>query len=223
MSAKAKTRKPKLNHQAVARAEQPSDRLQSILPEDSSRCDGSRTPPDTQYEIMWRHKEGMTLKDIANETHCDPRTVKAVIANWGTAPHTLRLQAHRPQVVDNLILGMHEAAKRGKLDSILNLSHTLGITQAPNSQQLSVGVQVVLNGGHVPSELSPAKPVANVEGSGETSSIQAQSSDVNITATISPSQTSTQHTQPQELTAHAGADAGSQVISHTTQGSEAAA
>jgi len=120
---------------------------------------------------MRRHRSGMTIAAIARETHCDHRTVTAVIENWGTAAHTLRLQAHRPQVVDNLILGMHEAAKRGKLDSILNLSHTLGITEAPKHQALNLGVQVVLNGGSVPAELGLSR--AKVEQESESISNQA--------------------------------------------------
>jgi hypothetical protein len=131
------------------------------LPEESSqqsRYDGSRTPPDVQYEIMRRHKQDLPMKTIADQVGCDPRTVKAVIENWGSAQHTLRLEAHRSQVVDCLILGMHQAADKGKLDSLLSLSDRLGVTEAPKTQQTNVGVQVILNGGGIPSELSLAKP-----------------------------------------------------------------
>ena len=137
-----------------------------------SRYDGSRTPPEIQYEIMRRHRLGMAMKPIADQVGCDPRTVKAVIENWGTEQHTLRLQAHRSQVVDSLILGMHSAAEKGKLDSLLSLSDRLGVTEAPKTQQTSVGVQVILNGGAIPSELSPAK----VRETSETLEIQAGNS-----------------------------------------------
>jgi hypothetical protein len=125
--------------------------------------DGSRTSPDVQYEVMRRHKMGMTISAIADETHCDHRTVKAVIQNWGTAPHRLRLEAHRSQVIDNLILGMKEAAERGKLDSILSLSDRLGITEQPKGNQgPQVAVQVNLHGG--PEPVSLAKVTLQSEG-----------------------------------------------------------
>lgn len=132
-----------------------------------NRCDGSRTSPDVQYEIMRRHKADMSIAAIARDTGCDHRTVKAVIQNWGTTSHTLRLQAHRSQVVDCLILGMHSAAEKGKLDSVLSLSDRLGITEPVKSgNQVNVGVQVVLNGGEIPKELghSPAKVAETSEG-----------------------------------------------------------
>jgi hypothetical protein len=119
-----------------------------------SRYDGSRTPPDVQYEIMRRHKSGMTQTDIAADCHCDPRTVKAVIQNWGNAAHRLRLEAHKPQVVDALILGMHQAAEKGKLDSLLSLSDRLGITEPVKGQNLAqVAVQINLHGGPEPQSL----------------------------------------------------------------------
>lgn len=135
----------------------------------TSRYDGSRTPPDIQYEIMRRHKNELPMSTIAEEVGCDPRTVKAVIQNWGTSQHTLRLQAHRSQVVDCLILGMHSAAEKGKLDSILNLSHTLGITEPVKGQAVAqVAVQVNLHGGPEPVSL------AKVEMQSETIGNQAQ-------------------------------------------------
>jgi hypothetical protein len=97
--------------------------------------------------------------------------VKAVIQNWGTAPHRLRLEAHRSQVIDNLILGMKEAAERGKLDSILSLSDRLGITEQPKGNKgPQVAVQVNLHGG--PEPVSLAKVHVQSEGLTE----QAQSS-----------------------------------------------
>jgi hypothetical protein len=144
------------------------------LPEvhsEPSRYDGSRTPPDVQYEIMRRHKSDLPISVIAEEVGCDPRTVKAVIQNWGTTQHTLRLQAHRSQVVDCLILGMHSAAEKGKLDSILSLSHTLGITEPVKGQHTTqVAVQVNLHGG--PEPVSLAKVAVQSEGQQEQAQIQ---------------------------------------------------
>lgn len=134
------------------------------------RYDGSRTSPDVQYEIMRRHKQDLPMSTIAEQVGCDPRTVKAVIQNWGTAQHTLRLQAHRSQVVDCLIVGMHSAAEKGKLDSLLSLSHTLGITEPVKNQATTqVGVQVVLHGG--PEPVSLAKVEIQSEGRSEQASI----------------------------------------------------
>jgi hypothetical protein len=121
---------------------------------DTSRCDGSRTPPDVQYEIMRRHKEEVPITTIAEQVGCDPRTVKAVIQNWGNSAHRLRLEAHKAQVVDSLILGMHQAAEKGKLDSILSLSDRLGITEPVKGQNLAqVAVQINLHGGPEPQAL----------------------------------------------------------------------
>jgi hypothetical protein len=118
------------------------------------RYDGSRTPPDVQYEIMRRHKEDVPITTIAEQVGCDPRTVKAVIQNWGNAAHRLRLEAHKPQVVDALILGMHQAAEKGKLDSLLSLSDRLGITEPVKGQNLAqVAVQINLHGGPEPQSL----------------------------------------------------------------------
>lgn len=133
-----------------------------------SRYDGSRTSPEVQFEIMRRHRDGMAISAIADDCHCDPRTVKAVIQNWGTSQHRLRLEAHRSQVVDSVILGMKEAASRGKLDSILSLSDRLGITEAPKTQNGNqVAVQINLHGGPEPVSL------AKVEAESETPQIQA--------------------------------------------------
>jgi hypothetical protein len=118
------------------------------------RYDGSRTPPDVQYEIMRRHKEEVPITTIAEQVGCDPRTVKAVIQNWGNSAHRLRLEAHKAQVVDALVLGMHQAAEKGKLDSILSLSDRLGITEPVKGQNLAqVAVQINLHGGPEPQAL----------------------------------------------------------------------
>lgn len=120
-----------------------------------SRYDGSRTAPDVQYEIMRRHKMGLSLAAIADDVHCDSRTVKAVIQNWGTSAHTLRLQAHRAQVVENIILGMKVSAEKGKLDSLLSLSDRLGITEPVKTHpQTQVAVQINLHGGPEPTSLT---------------------------------------------------------------------
>jgi hypothetical protein len=141
-------------------ADTPKSGTESHLPQvhsqnlDTSRCDGSRTPPDVQYEIMRRHKDDVPITTIAEQVGCDPRTVKAVIQNWGNAAHRLRLEAHKPQVVDALILGMHQAAEKGKLDSLLSLSDRLGITEPVKGQNLAqVAVQINLHGGPEPQSL----------------------------------------------------------------------
>lgn len=134
---------------------------------------GKRTDPETQFEIMRRHAKGLSAYAISQQVGCDHRTVKAVIENWGTAGPKQRLEAFRWQLVDEIELGASEAAKRGKLDSLLSLSDRLGVTEAPKTQQTSVGVQVILNGGSIPSELSPAK----VRETSETREIQAGNSE----------------------------------------------
>jgi hypothetical protein len=128
-----------------------------------TRRDGSRTPPDVQYEIMRRYRDGMNISTIAGDVHCDARTVKAVIENWGAQPHTLKLQAHRGQLVDAVILSWDESAKRGKSDSLLSWSEALGITEPRKSQQgTQVAVQVNLHGG--PDPVSLAKVAVTSEG-----------------------------------------------------------
>jgi hypothetical protein len=107
-----------------------------------------------QYEIMRRHKEQAPITTIAEQVGCDPRTVKAVIQNWGNSQHRLRLEAHKAQVVDAIVLGMHQAAEKGKLDSILSLSDRLGITEPVKGSNLAqVAVQINLHGGPEPQSL----------------------------------------------------------------------
>lgn len=119
-----------------------------------NRCDGSRTPPEVQYEIMRRHRDELPITTIAEQVGCDPRTVKAVIQNWGNSAHRLRLEAHKAQVVDAIVLGMNQAAEKGKLDSILSLSDRLGITEPVKGQNLAqVAVQINLHGGPEPQSL----------------------------------------------------------------------
>jgi hypothetical protein len=66
----------------------------------------------------------------------------------------LRLEAHKAQVVDAIVLGMHQAAEKGKLDSILSLSDRLGITEPAKGQNLAqVAVQINLHGGPEPQAL----------------------------------------------------------------------
>jgi hypothetical protein len=122
---------------------------------DPAGYDGSRTPPDVQYEIMRRHKAGASLTAICRDVHCDPRTAKAVIQNWGNELHRLKLEAHKAQLIDNVILSWEESAKRGKSDSLRGWTDSLGITEpvkgAGGSQ---VAVQINLNGGAEPLSLA---------------------------------------------------------------------
>ncbi len=128
--------------------------------------DGSRTPPQTQYEIMSRHRKGMCVADICRQVGCDHRTVKAVIENWGTSAHLLRLQAHRSQLIDAVILSWDEAAKRGKSDSLRGWTDSMGITEPVKGQGgTQVAVQVNLHGG--PEPVSLAKVELQSEGRSE--------------------------------------------------------
>lgn len=127
------------------------------------RCDGSRTPPDVQYEIMRRHKQHMPLSVIGEQVGCDPRTVKAVIENWGNQLHRLRLEAHKAQLIDAVLLSWDESAKRGKSDSLRGWTDSLGITEPVKAQPLAqVAVQVNLHGG--PEPVSLAKVSVESEG-----------------------------------------------------------
>lgn len=139
---------------------------QTISPEvhsDFGGYDGSRTPPDVQYEIMRRHKAGYCLADICRDVHCDPRTAKAVIQNWGNAAHRLRLEAHKAQLVDAVLLSWDESAKRGKSDSLRGWTDSLGITEpVKGTGQAQVAVQINLHGG--PEPVSLAKVETKSEG-----------------------------------------------------------
>jgi hypothetical protein len=155
---------------------QPSETREQTIPgevhSDPAGYDGSRTPPDVQYEIMRRHKAGASLTAICRDVHCDPRTAKAVIQNWGNELHRLKLEAHKAQLIDNVILSWEESAKRGKSDSLRGWTDSLGITEpvkgAGGSQ---VAVQINLHGGNEPLSL------AKVQTESETPQIQAQTSE----------------------------------------------
>jgi hypothetical protein len=128
--------------------------------------DGSRTPPQTQYEIMHRHRRGMSQAEICRQVGCDHRTVKAVIENWGNANHRLRLEAHKAQLVDAVLLSWDESAKRGKSDSLRGWTDSLGITEPVKGQQgPQIAVQVNLHGG--PEPVSLAKVQLESEGGQE--------------------------------------------------------
>lgn len=148
--------------------------------------DGSRTSPETQYEIMRRHRLGMCLTDVCRDLHgrgkhCDPRTAKAVIENWGNANHRLRLEAHKAQLVDAVLLSWDESAKRGKSDSLRGWTDSLGITEpTKGSQGPQIAVQVNLHGGPEPVSL------AKVQLESETPQMQARSPMGLITGVTSP-------------------------------------
>ena len=134
------------------------NRPDTALPEvhsQDSRYDGSRTAPEVQYEIMRRHREGMTLAAIAREVHCDERTAKAVISNWGNSAHRLRLEAHKSELIDHVLTSWKEAADRGKSDSLKSWTDSFGITE-PNraAGAPQIAVQVNLHGGPEPVSLA---------------------------------------------------------------------
>lgn len=115
---------------------------------------------------MRRHKLGMSLVDICRDIHgkdkhCDPRTAKAVIESWGPELPRLRFQALRSHLVDNIEVGITNAGKLGKLDSLMNTAYAMGIADPPKSQAPSVAVMIKLDGGPEPT-LTPQAVV--VEG-----------------------------------------------------------
>jgi hypothetical protein len=125
-----------------------------------SGCDGSRTPPDVQYEIMRRHKMDIPPTRIAEEVHCGLPTVKAVIANWGNAHHRLRLESHKADLVDHVLTSWAQAAKRGKADSLKAWTDSLGITEHRSASAPQVAVQINLHGG--PEPMTPPPVVVQV-------------------------------------------------------------
>lgn len=122
--------------------------------------DGSRTPPEIQFEIIRRHKKGVILAEICRQVGCDPRTAKAVIENWGTSDHRLRLEAHRSQLVDAIIDSWPEASKRGKVDSLMSAAYSLGVADPPKTGSTpGLAVQINLNGGPEPVSLAKVEVV----------------------------------------------------------------
>lgn len=159
------------------------------------RYDGSRTPPEIQYEIMRRHKNGLTQTDISRQVGCDPRTVKAVIENWGNQLHRLKLEAHKAQLIDNVILSWEESAKRGKSDSLRGWTDSLGITEpTKGNNQAQVAVQINLHGGPEPVSL------AKVETPSESLSNQAHIRESLITEPMLPVAASPQVIDAQPVT-----------------------
>lgn len=122
-----------------------------------SRYTGTQTPADKQFAVWQLTDLGLSQKAIAQTLHMDPRTVHAVIARRAHVITDARqlLTANAYQFASDAITASEQAARRGKLEGISAMLDRLGVTEPPKAQvTANVGVQVVLNGGHVPSELT---------------------------------------------------------------------
>lgn len=131
--------------------------------------DGSRTPAHKLALIDHLYREGRTVNAIAELLVMDWRTVKACVDRKDTLIADARnlLRANALGFAADAIQASQEAAKRGKGDASIAMLDRLGVTEPPKSQQnQSVAVQVVLNGGALPTELSPAKVGEISEGVG---------------------------------------------------------
>ena len=142
--------------------------------ENSSRYDGSRTPPQKIALVHALKREGRSVNAICQILSMSPMTVKAVLARQDDLITDARmlLKANALGFAGDAILASAEAAKKGKIEGISAMLDRLGVTEPPKNQaQTNIGVQVILHGGAVPLELSPAK----VPETSETLVIQAQS------------------------------------------------
>lgn len=137
------------------------------------RYDGSRTPPEVQFQIMMLHnRQSLSPHAIGQILKMNPRTIKAVIAADETSVSTARmlLKAHDLYVAEQAMVAVGEAAKRGKLEGITAYMDRRGITEPPKNQaQTQIGVSVVLNGG--PEPVSLAKVDVQSEGRSEQAQI----------------------------------------------------
>lgn len=174
--------------------------------ENASRYDGSRTSPQKIALVHALKREGRSVNAICGILSMSPLTVKAILARGESLITDARmlLKANALGFVGDAILASAEAAKKGKIEGISAMLDRLGVTEPPKSgAQTSVGVQVILNGGAAPSELSRAKvvetseavviqaqsavspisPVMSNNGAPNTNSISELQGDVNITLT----------------------------------------
>jgi hypothetical protein len=134
--------------------------------EDAARYDGSRTSPQKTMTVMLLAREGRSQTAIAKILGMNDRTVKAILAREDSiiADGRMLLKSNTLGFVSDAIKASSVAAEKGKLEGISGMLDRLGVTEPPKSQQASqVAVQVVLNGGAAPLELSPAKPEADSE------------------------------------------------------------
>ncbi len=128
--------------------------------ENASRTDGSRTPAWKIASCHQLKRAGRSVNAISGLLGMDNRTVQAVLRRSDDLILDARmlLKANALGFAGDAIQASQEAAKRGKGDVAVALLDRLGVTEPPKSQQTNqVAVQVVLNGGMLPSELSPAK------------------------------------------------------------------
>lgn len=160
-----------MSETALAVAESPVDlSIDSAVSdyiENTSRTDGSRTPIWKIARIHQMKRDGASVNRIGEILGMDSRTINAVLSRQDHLVTDARmlLKANALGFAGDLIQASQEAAKRGKTEGIAAVLDRLGVTEPPKSgQQTSVGVQVILNGGSAPAELSLAKVVETSEG-----------------------------------------------------------
>lgn len=132
----------------------------------ASRYDGSRTPADKTMMAWLLADRGRSETAIARILEMNPLTVRAVLArrDKSVADSRMLLKANALGFAGDVITASQEAAKRGKVEGILQVLDRLGVTEPPKSQQTQqLAVQVVLNGGAMPTELSPQQVTVESE------------------------------------------------------------
>lgn len=152
---------------AVAVLEPRDDAALTEYIDNASRYDGTRTSPQKIALIHLMKRDGATVNRISEILGMDARTVNAVLARQDHLVTDARmlLKANALGFVGDAILASAEAAKKGKIEGISAMLDRLGVTEPPkNANQTSVGVQVILNGGPAPGELSLAKVTETSEG-----------------------------------------------------------
>jgi hypothetical protein len=138
----------------------PTDDAESI--ETVSRFTGGKTDPYRHAAVHSLTARGKSQAEVCRLLGMDSRTVKAILASDDYLISDARtlLKANALGFAANVVTAGDEAAKRGKLADLLHLTDRLGITDAPKtSAQVQVNTQVILHGGHTPSELVPPAPV----------------------------------------------------------------
>lgn len=175
----------------------------------ASRYDGSRTSPQKIALIHEMKRQGRSVNAISEILGMDDRTVKAVLSrqNELIVDARMLLKANALGFAGDLILASQEARNRGKTEGIIAILDRIGVTEPPKNQaQTNVGVQVILHGGGVPSELSLAKPQSH----SESLVIQAGNS-VGLISQLMD----TASNAPQVLNTQAVTEAGDQTLTHT--------
>lgn len=170
--------------------------------EDASRYNGSRTSPQKTALVHLMKREGRTVNAIASILGMNERTVKAILSRSDhlVADARMLLQANALGFAGDAIQASQEAAKRGKIEGISAMLDRLGVTEPPKTNAgVQVGVQVVLHGGEVPSELGVS--LAKVGETREGPQNQAGTSDGLIMRVMDTVAIAPQPTQSQRLTA----------------------